>query len=127
MSNAVLKVNNLTKDYGYNRGVFSIDFSVNRGEVFGYVGTNGSGKTTTIRNLMGFIKPDKGTTSVLGMDSWQNAAEIMQYVSYIPGEIAFPSLATGTDFLKLQAEYLGVKNFTYMNRIIEACLDFIAL
>lgn len=119
MSRTVLKVTHLTKDYGEGRGVFDINFEVKQGEVFGYVGTNGSGKTTTIRNLMGFIRPDQGTTSVLDMDSWQCAADIMQHVSYIPGEIAFPSLSTGTDFLKLQAEYFGVQDYTYMNHLIE--------
>ena len=70
MTDAVLKIDRLTKDYGDSRGVFDISLTINKGEVFGYVGTNGSGKTTTIRNLMGFIKPDKGSASVLGMDSW---------------------------------------------------------
>lgn len=119
MSGAVLKVNHLTKDYGKGRGIFDISFEVKQGEVFGYVGTNGSGKTTTIRNLMGFIRSDQGSASVLDMDSWKRSADIMQHVSYIPGEIAFPNLATGTAFLKLQADYLGVHDFTYMNHLID--------
>lgn len=119
MSEIVLKTENLTKDYGDNRGIFNINLQVKRGEVFGFIGTNGSGKTTTIRNLMGFIKPDKGNTSVCGLDSWKSSAEIMENVSYVPGEIAFPSLSTGTEFLKSQAEYLRVKDFSYMNHIIE--------
>ncbi|MCD7726385.1 MAG: ATP-binding cassette domain-containing protein [Clostridiales bacterium] len=109
----------MTKDYGKDRGVFNIDLNIRQGEVFGYVGTNGSGKTTTIRQIMGFIRPDKGTSSVNGLDSWKDTTKIMQHVSYIPGEIAFPNLHTGTDFLKLQAEYLGVHDFTYMNHVIE--------
>lgn len=119
MTDTVIKVNQLTKDYGNGRGIFDMDLDVHRGEVFGYVGTNGSGKTTTIRQIMGFVRPDKGQSSVLGYDSWKNATKIMQYVSYIPGEIAFPSLASGTDFLKLQAEYQGVTDFSYMNHVIE--------
>ncbi|MCD7800090.1 MAG: ATP-binding cassette domain-containing protein, partial [Ruminococcus sp.] len=100
MSDIILKTHDLTKDYGRNRGIFNINLEVKKGEVFGFIGTNGSGKTTTIRNLMGFIQPDKGTTSVCGLDSWKNSAEIMESVSYVPGEISFPSLATGTEFLK---------------------------
>ncbi len=119
MSDIILKTHDLTKDYGRNRGIFNINLEVKKGEVFGFIGTNGSGKTTTIRNLMGFIQPDKGTTSVCGLDSWKNSAEIMESVSYVPGEISFPSLATGTEFLKSQAEYLGVKDFKYMNHVIE--------
>ncbi len=119
MKEIVIKTNGLTKDYGEGRGIFGIDLTIKKGEVFGYVGTNGSGKTTTIRSMMGFIQADSGNASVLGMDSWTKAHEIMKGVSYIPGEIAFPSLATGTDFLKSQAEYLGVTDYTYMNHLIE--------
>ncbi len=119
MSDVILETKGLTKDYGYGRGIFNINLEIHRGEVFGFIGTNGSGKTTTIRNMMGFIKPDKGTSTVYGMNSWKKSAEIMGCVSYIPGEIAFPPLATGVDFLKLQADYLGVKDFTYMNHVIQ--------
>ena len=65
----VIKVENLTKDYGENRGIFDLNFSVNKGETFGFVGTNGSGKTTTIRHIMGFLKPQKGSVLVLGKDA----------------------------------------------------------
>ncbi len=119
MCDIVIKTNGLTKDYGENRGIFGIDLEIKKGEVFGYVGTNGSGKTTTIRSMMGFIKADSGSAFVLGMNSWTKAPEIMKSVSYIPGEIAFPALATGTEFLKSQAEYLGVTDYTYMNHLIE--------
>lgn len=119
MSDTVIKTSGLTKDYGHGRGIFGIDLEIKNGEVFGYVGTNGSGKTTTIRSMMGFIKPSGGSSSVSGLDSWSKAPEIMKNVSYIPGEIAFPALATGTAFLKSQAEYLGVTDYTYMNHIIE--------
>lgn len=118
MSETAIHIDHLTKDYGNNRGIFDITLDVPKGKVYGYVGTNGSGKTTTIRNLLGFLKPDSGTCDIMGMNSWKESTEIMKYVSYIPGEIAFPNLATGTDFLKLQAEYLGISDFTYMNHII---------
>ncbi len=118
MTDSMIHIEHMTKDYGHGRGVFDISLDIPKGQVFGYVGTNGSGKTTTIRQLMGFVRPDKGTASVNGLDSWKRSTDIMNYVSYVPGEIAFPSLATGTDFLKLQAEYLGVRDFTYMNHVI---------
>lgn len=119
MEDSIIRVEHLTKDYGKGRGVFDISLDVHRGEVFGYIGTNGSGKTTTIRNMMGFIRPEQGISSILGKDSWKESAEMMKNVSYVPGEIAFPALASGTAFLKSQAEYLGVKDFTYMNHLIE--------
>ena len=57
---SVIEVKNLTKDYGFNRGIFDISFEIHEGEVFGFLGPNGAGKTTTIRQLMGFSKPDQG-------------------------------------------------------------------
>lgn len=119
MSDIVIKTDGLTKDYGSGHGIFDVSLQVRRGEVFGFIGTNGSGKTTTIRNMMGFIRPDSGTVSVLGMDAWKKSIDIKPHVSYVPGEIAFPKLPRGTDFLKLQAEYLGVRDFGYMNKLIK--------
>lgn len=118
MSETLIQVTNLTKDYGSGRGIFDINLEVKRGEVYGYIGTNGSGKTTTIRNMMGFIRPDHGKVSILGMDAWNKSVDIKRYVSYVPGEIAFPRLATGSVFLKSQAQYLGVTDYTYMNELI---------
>lgn len=119
MADIIIKTEGLTKDYGQGRGIFDIDIEVHKGEVFGFVGTNGSGKTTTIRNMMGFIKPNRGTSTVNNLDSWKQSADIMKNVSYVPGEIAFPALKTGTEFLKTQARYLGVTDFRYMNHVIE--------
>ncbi len=116
--NEVIKANNLTKDYGNNRGIFDITFDVKKGETFGFVGTNGSGKTTTIRHIMGFLKPQKGSCEVMGLDCWKKASEIKNHVEYVPGEIAFPDLRTGTDFLKSQAELLKLKNMDYANYLI---------
>lgn len=55
-----IEVENLTKDYGFGRGVFDVSISVKPNEVFGFLGPNGAGKSTTIRYLMGFGKPDGG-------------------------------------------------------------------
>ncbi len=115
----VIKVTNLTKDYGNGRGIFDLNFTIYKGETFGFVGTNGSGKTTTIRNIMGFIKPQQGTVQVLGMDAWKDSCEIKKYVAYIPGEIAFPDLTTGISFFKAQAELLKLKNMDYANSLIK--------
>ncbi|MCD7774022.1 MAG: ABC transporter ATP-binding protein [Clostridiales bacterium] len=119
MNETVISVQNLTKDYGNSRGVFDVSLDIKKGEVFGYLGTNGSGKTTTIRHMMGFLKPNSGKVEVNGINPWKNAPEVMKSVSYIPGEIAFPDVKTGTDFFKNQAKFLGVKDFTYMNYLID--------
>lgn len=115
----VIEAKQLTKDYGSGRGVFNLNLAVEEGEMMGYVGTNGSGKTTTIRSAMGFIRPSGGTVTVGGLSSWENSSEIVKKVGYVPGEIAFPDLRTGTEFLKSQAEFLGLKDMRYANELIE--------
>ena len=62
-----------TKDYGSGRGAFDVSFSVERGEVFGFLGPNGAGKTVTMRNLMGFIRPDSGSVRIEGLDCFSPA------------------------------------------------------
>ena len=115
----LIEVKNLTKDYGSGKGVFHENLVINQGEMIGFVGTNGSGKTTTIRSILGFIKPTEGHCYVNGLESWSHQAEIAQLVGYVPGEIAFPDLKTGINFLKSQSEFLGMKNFDYANQLIE--------
>ena len=116
----VISVKNLTKDYGKGRGIFDISFDVYKGTVFGYCGTNGSGKTTTLRHLMGFLRPDSGSVTVKGMDAWEHADEIKKYVGYLPGEIAFPQVESGSEFLKIQAESIGLTDMSKAEAIINA-------
>ena len=116
--NTIIAVKSMTKDYGNGKCIFNFDFSVKQGEVFGLVGTNGSGKTTTLRHLMGFLKPDSGSCEIAGMNCWKKSHEIMKKVGYVPGEIDFPDVGTGTAFLKIQAQFLGIKDMTYTNKLV---------
>ncbi|OUP08016.1 ATP-binding cassette domain-containing protein [Collinsella sp. An2] len=115
----VIEVEHLTKDYKRGRGIFDFTFQVKKGSVFGLIGTNGSGKTTTIRHMMGFIKGDSGSVRIVGMDAWRDAAKVKKLVGYVPGQIDFPDVGTGTSFLRIQAELLGLKDFSYMNSLID--------
>ena len=116
----IISVKNLTKDYGRGRGVFDVSFDIPKGATFGYCGTNGSGKTTTIRHIMGFLKPDKGEVKVKGLDAWKNSEELMKYIGYVPGEIAFPDVESGSTFLKIQAEMLGITDMSKAEEVINA-------
>jgi ABC-2 type transport system ATP-binding protein len=115
----VISVSHLTKKYSSGRGIFDISFDIYPGTVFGYCGTNGSGKTTTIRTIMGFLKPDQGSVKVKGLNAWKNAEEIKHYVGYIPGEINFPDVMSGSDFLEIQAKLVGLTNMERANYIIK--------
>ncbi len=116
---SVIEIKELTKDYGNSQGIFDLDLSIEQGEMVGYVGTNGSGKTTTIRHIMGFLKPTSGSVTVNGLSSWEHSSQIVKQIGYVPGEIAFPDLKTGIDFLKCQADFLGLRDMSYANELIE--------
>lgn len=116
---SVIQTTALTKDYGNGRGIFDVNICVEQGEMLGFAGTNGSGKTTTIRNILGFIKPTSGAAYVNGLSSWEHSSEIVKNIGYVPGEIAFPDLKTGIEFLKSQAEFLRLSDTSYANELIE--------
>lgn len=115
----IIEIKGLTKDYKNGKGIFDFTFSVKKGEIFGLVGTNGSGKTTTIRHMMGFIKSQKGTVKIAGYDCYKDSSKVKKLVGYVPGQIDFPDVGTGTAFLKTQASLLGLKDLSYMNELID--------
>lgn len=117
----VIYVDHVTKDYDQGRGDFDITLDIKQGETMGIVGENGAGKTTLIRQMMGFIKPDKGHINIYNMDAYKDSAHTKQYIGYIPGEINFPDVKTGTEFLHSYGESLGMKkdNFEYADEIIK--------
>ena len=115
----ILRVEHLTKDYKRGRGVFDISFEIKKGEVFGFLGPNGAGKTTTIRHLLGFCKPQKGTTNIFGMDAWKKPTMIQNKLGYLPGEIAFPDDMTGIAFIRYIAALRGMSDFTKCDALIK--------
>ena len=115
----VIEVHRLTKNYGNGKGVFDLDFSVEKGEVFGFLGPNGAGKTTTIRQLMGFTHPDSGTVSIVGKDCFEKRQEIQQILGYLPGEIALMDDMTGTAYLNFMAEMKQLKDRSREKELLE--------
>ncbi len=114
----IIEVKNLTKDYGSGRGVFDVSFTVKKGEVFGFLGPNGAGKSTTIRHLMGFSKPGKGNTYILGEPTFNKYYEILNHVGYIPGEIALPAGLTGWQFLRMMQDLQHIHNEDKLNSML---------
>lgn len=115
----VIEVDNLTKDYGSGRGVFNVGISVGEGEVFGFLGPNGAGKSTTIRHLMGFSKPDGGSTFIFGKPTFSRYYEILGKVGYIPGEIALPAGLTGREFIGMMQSMHGGGSSEHLKKMLD--------
>jgi ABC-2 type transport system ATP-binding protein len=82
-----IQTQGLTKSYGKVQALRGVDLEVRRGEIFGFLGPNGSGKTTTIRCLLDLIRPDGGTLRVLGRDPQRESAVVRAQIGYLPGEL----------------------------------------
>ncbi|MFD0557060.1 ABC-2 type transport system ATP-binding protein [Stackebrandtia endophytica] len=86
----------LVKNYGRHRALDGLDLQVASGEVHGFLGPNGSGKTTTIRVLLGMLRSDAGTIRLFGDDPWVDAVELHRRLAYVPGDVnLWPSLTGG--------------------------------
>ena len=121
MKPCVIRCEHLVKDYGHLRGNFDLSLSLLEGECLGISGENGAGKTTLLRQIMGFIKPDSGSIQIYQYDAYTDAAKTKQYIGYIPGEINFPDVKSGTVFLHEYGTSLGAEeeNYQYANQIIQ--------
>lgn len=98
----IIEITNLTKDFGNSRGIFDLSFSLKQGEIVGFLGSNGAGEPTTIRHLMGFLKPQRGSAKILGMDCFADASSVQEKIGYLPGEIAFMDNMTGQEFIRFR-------------------------
>jgi ABC-2 type transport system ATP-binding protein len=83
----LLRVTDLTKDYGAIRALDRLNLEIGDGEIFGLLGPNGSGKTTALRLLMGFIRPTSGAAFIAGHDCWNDSVRARRQVAYLPGEL----------------------------------------
>ena len=91
-----ISVSNLVKSFGHTRALDGLNLSVSTGEVHGFLGPNGSGKTTTIRILLGLLRQDSGTASLLGGDPWEDATDLHRRLAYVPGDVSlWPNLSGG--------------------------------
>lgn len=107
MSFAAIEVNNLSKRYGDLVAVKNASFSVPLGTICGFVGPNGSGKTTTIRMLLGLIKPSSGTASIIGNSISHPERYLNEVGALIEGPAFYPALS-GIENLRVLAKLGGI-------------------
>lgn len=104
----VIQTDGLTKYYGGQRGIDGVDLSVLPGEVFGFLGPNGAGKSTTIRLLLDFIRPTRGSARVLGLDPREDSVALHRRVGYLAGEPAMYDKMTAREMLEYFANLRGL-------------------
>ena len=109
----------LSKRYGGTLALDALDLAVAPGEVYGYLGPNGSGKTTTIRLLLGLHRPSAGRAALFGIDAWSDAVAAHRRVAYVAGEpVLWPNL-TGDETFAFLAELRGGTDTAYRGVLVE--------
>ncbi|MEO3824139.1 ABC transporter ATP-binding protein [Actinomadura sp. B10D3] len=94
--NDMVRAEGLVKTFGRTRALDGLDLRVAPGEVHGFLGPNGAGKSTTIRVLLGLMRADAGTASLLGGDPWRDATALHRRIAYVPGDVTlWPNLSGG--------------------------------
>lgn len=119
MTEPVIVVENLTRLFGEFVAVDHINFEVDAGEVIGYLGPNGSGKTTTIRMLLGLLKPSDGKATVLGYDVFSQSEEIRARVGYMSQKFAIYDDLTTLENLTFYGGVYGIKDKARIQHTLE--------
>lgn len=109
-SSLVIDVKNLNKSFGGKPAVIDASLQVQRGEIFGFLGPNGSGKTTTIRMLCGLLTPDSGSGQCLGYDVITQSREIKRHVGYMTQRFSLYEDLTVAENLDFVARLYGMPN-----------------
>ena len=104
---AVISVSGLEKRFGSTLALDGLDLTVEAGEVHGFLGPNGSGKTTTIRVLLGLLRADGGEVRLLDGDPWRDAVELHRRIAYVPGDVSLWPKLTGGEVIDLFARLRG--------------------
>ncbi|MGL4630746.1 MAG: ABC transporter ATP-binding protein [Leadbetterella sp.] len=105
----MLIAQNLTKKYGENIALNSLNLTIEKGEIFALLGQNGAGKTTTINCFLGFIEPSSGSASIHGISVQENALETKKHIAYIPENVMLYANLTGLENLAFFSELAGFK------------------
>lgn len=110
----------LTKKFGSFTAVSRVSFQVSLGEIFGFLGPNGSGKTTTIRMMLGLLRPSEGQVNILGMQVDGNTHQIRQQVGYMSQRFSLYNDLTVTQNLQFYAMAYGLSSSNLKKKVEES-------
>jgi ABC-2 type transport system ATP-binding protein len=119
MGEEVIVASGLTKLFGEFIAVDNVSFSMGAGEVVGYLGPNGSGKTTTIRMLLGLLRPSAGKARVIGFDVVRQSEQVRQRVGYMSQKFALYHELTVAENLAFYAGVYGVNDRTRLKEVLD--------
>jgi len=114
-----ISISGLVKTFGSTRALDGLDLSVEVGEVHGFLGPNGSGKTTTIRVLLGLLRADAGEVALLGGDPWRDAVALHRRLAYVPGEVSLWPNLSGGEVIDLFGRLRGDLNRRRRDELLE--------
>jgi ABC-2 type transport system ATP-binding protein len=115
MTEPAVHVENLTRRFGDFVAVDHVSFEINPGEIVGYLGPNGSGKTTTIRMLLGLLAPNEGSATVLGFDSFRQTEKVRAIVGYMSQKFAIYDDLTVWENLQFYGGVYGIRDKARIN------------
>ena len=116
----VIVTSGLRKSFGPTVALDGLDLTVREGEIHGFLGPNGAGKSTTIRILLGLLRSDGGTATLLGGDPWHDATELHRQVAYVPGDVVLWPNLTGGEVIDLLARLRGGIDERRRDELLEA-------
>lgn len=106
-STPAIRAHGLVKTFGATHALDGLDLEVEPGEVHGFLGPNGAGKSTTMRVLLGMLRADGGSVTVLGADPWKDAVDVHRRLAYVPGDVELWPNMTGGEAIDLFARLRG--------------------
>src|SRR5574342_1372944 len=119
MAEAVIHVKDLTRRFGDFVAVDHVNFEVQAGQVVGYLGPNGSGKTTTIRMLLGLLEPSDGKATVLGFDAFKQSEEVRARAGYMSQKFAIYDDLTVLENLTFYGGVYGITDKARIHHTLE--------
>ncbi|NBX68128.1 MAG: ABC transporter ATP-binding protein [Proteobacteria bacterium] len=117
LTDTVLKLTNVSAYYGFTKAIESVSFELKKGQVVGLIGANGAGKTTSLKVLLGMLKPATGTISILGMS--RCSSRLFKRIGFAPEDATPPEYLTAREYLVFLSKFRKGENINSVQQIEE--------